>query len=381
MLRPLCCCALLAALSGGDVELLDGGSIEGGEFAIEDSVLVVDGTRYDLADVHGFQPAAEPVPPEEWPQRAGDRSLRLVDGSYLPLRALVAAEADDEVRARTPFFVVDLPLVAVAAWGRDDWLAGEGDREGDVVLLESGELTGTVVGIAGGELRIDTALADDPLSLEIADVLGLRLDLPGREPRGLHLASHLAAGRPPALFTPAWPPALAAVADRPLEIDRLPRLEVRGGRRVALRGLEPAEVEEEGAFGKVWPHRWGENLDGTPLLLRGRRLADALVVHSRARIGWDLDREYSRFHARIGIADLVGTEGDCDVRLLGDGTVLWEARGVRGGGEVHDVAIEVDAVERLTLVVDYGRRYDIGDHLVLVEPWLLRKAEGDRAGE
>jgi hypothetical protein len=149
------------------------------------------------------------------------------------------------------------------------------------------------------------------------------------------------------------------------------RLRIAGGRRVYLSDLEPVKREETGAFGVVWPFQRGKNLDGSPLRLGGVRYEHGIAVHSQARLGWALDGAYTQFRATIGIADIVADQGDCAASLLVDDKVVWSRSSVRGGEKPQVVDLDLTNAQRLELRVDYGARYDIADHLVLADAFLI----------
>jgi hypothetical protein len=58
--------------------------------------------------------------------------------------------------------------------------------------------------------------------------------------------------------------------------------------------------------------------------------------------------------------------------ISGEGRELWRRTGIRGGQPAVAVAVDVVGVKNLIVTVDYGARYDIGDHLVLADAALIR---------
>jgi hypothetical protein len=265
-----------------------------------------------------------------------------------------------------------LPLSVIRGWGPAYWLDASQEGDDDRVQLDSGTFDGRVLGIEQGALRFETTLSDEPLLLPLAEIRALRLALPLIKPKGVVFAASLASGRPPLLVALGKDgPVLAAEEMVALQPEQLPRLHMRGGRRHYLSDLVPSEVLEEGAFGVVWPHSIDVGLDGEAISLGGRRFDRGLVLHSKARLSWQLDGGYERFQAVIGIADTVGGEGDCTVRILLDGEERWARTSVRGGQAPERVVIDCSDAKVLTVEVGLGARYDIGDHLVLGDAWLL----------
>jgi hypothetical protein len=118
---------------------------------------------------------------------------------------------------------------------------------------------------------------------------------------------------------------------------------------------------------------------GCPLRVGGRTWAHGFGVHSRTTITIPLGKAWRRFEAAIGIddetlADAGGPPGDVDARVLGDGKVLWEGKGIRGKEKARSVGpVDVSNVESLVLEVDFGAGMQAQDHADWLDPLLLRK--------
>jgi len=253
-----------------------------------------------------------------------------------------------------------------------------GDERSDRVVLDGGPVTGRIDGIVGGKLQIRSDLSPDKaLEFPLAQVRAVRLAVAEVAGDGVHLAVTLNADRPVLRLRPGATPTLLAaptVVLAPWDDGALmaARFRVEGGRRTYLSDLAPTEVHDEGAFGVVWPWQRDLNLDGTPLRLGGTRVAKGLVVHSKASLTWTLDGRFARLRALAGIADVVGSEGDCAVTITGDGKVLWTQASVKGGEKPSALDLDVSGVKRLELRVELGARYDIGDHFALADAWLVQ---------
>lgn len=322
----------------------------------------VAGKALPLADcdriviVAGVQPVAAPR-----------RSLWLIDGGRLPVTALADGGAD-AVLVSGPLGELTVPLASVRGWGERELAPADRDQ----VVVASGLLAGDVQGIVDGKLVFAAEGDPQPLILALSDVLGLRLRGTDRAGKGLALAALVDPARPLLLVARAGSLRLAVAPDVALHVPTGVVLRVEGGRRVYLSALEPANAVEEGAFGVVWKHHRDSNLDGDPIELDGQRYARGISVHSRAVLTWDLAATYLRLRAQIGISDEVGAEGDCEVTITGDGETLWtQALSGRDAGSALDVAVE--GVRRLEVRVEYGKRYDIGDRVVLADAQLVRK--------
>lgn len=371
--RALLVCALVGAAAAGEAPqavpagvaatLFDGTVLRGARAEIAEGRLRLDGRQVDLADCDRIELGGGEAPPA-----SGNRSLWLADGGWMPTSQPAAATQDDAVAVASPFGPLVLPLGALRGWSDGPLPTGSGD----VAVLAGGQLPGRVQGITGGKLQLQSDLAPQG-GIPLADVKALRLDLPADKPKGLQLVALLDPDRPPLRFLPQLPLRLAVAPDVALALPAGGlHLRVEGGRRVYLGDLTPAKVEEAGAFDVTWPHRVDRNLDGGPIRVAGRRYARGIVVHSKARVAWKLDGGYERLHAVIGIEDLVANVGDCAVTVAGDGKTLWQRDSLRGRDGGVDLDLPLAGVKELAVVVDFGARYDIGDHVALADAYLVK---------
>jgi hypothetical protein len=127
--------------------------------------------------------------------------------------------------------------------------------------------------------------------------------------------------------------------------------------------------------------RVGRRPRGCPLRLDGTTYVHGFAVHSGSTITLPLDGLFARFDALVGIDDEaeelgrgnVAVPGDVDVRVLGDGKVLWEAKGVAGLESARKVGpIDVRGVKSLVLAVDYGGHDTVLDRTTWADPVLTR---------
>jgi hypothetical protein len=298
---------------------------------------------------------------------AAPRGLWLTDGSWLPAVEIRAA-ADDAVIAVGPLGELTLSLSIIRAWGEQELPESANDQ----VVVASGRLEGRVLGITGGKVMMQSELDPEPLALALADVQAFRLAGPRAAIRGIYLSAQLADQRPAAALLPGEFMRLAAAPAVAVTVPSGLPLRVEGGRRVYLSALAPASVNESGAFGVVWPHTRDANLDGTALSLGGARYARGLVVHSQAKLTWQLDGAFERLRATIGISDLVGVEGDCAATISADGKSLWHSDSVKGRDKPFPIDLDLAGVQVLELSVEFGERYDIGDHFALADAYLVQ---------
>ncbi len=302
----------------------------------------------------------------------------LTDGSWVPATTLSAAPdapaGGGMIRALTAFGTHDLSLASIAGWGVTEVVPAGGDL--DRVVVASGPVDGRIQGLANGKLLIATSLDPEPLALDIPDILGLRLaQVPKPAPAaGTTLLATTDPLRPPTRLRLHGDQLELVASGQPASgpLLRTLRLVVDGKRRLWLSDLTPVSIDEQGAFGVVWPWTRDTDLAGGPLLLGGVRYAKGLTVHSAATLTWELAGTCSRLRAMIGISDAVTPEGDCPVTLRGDGKVLWQRPRMRGSEPPMPLDLEVRGVKRLELDIGLGERFDIGDHVVLADAYLVR---------
>jgi hypothetical protein len=307
--------------------------------------------------------------------------LWLADGSWLPVSTLGPAASDDAIQVTSQLGALTLPLASLRGWSAGPELPGARDgTDTDVVQLDSGVVNGRVDGLRAGKLVLRSDLdPNKPLELAIEQIRALRLNVPLRPAKGMRLSVSLsdahAALRVVVGASGSYEQALCLAAAPQLAVGKalLPaRLRLEGGRRVYLSETTPDQVVEEGAFGVVWPWSRDRNLDGSPLKLGGVRYDRGIVVHSKALLVWNLNGGYTRLHALVGIADIVADQGDCAASLVADGKELWHRDSVKGGDKPIVLDLDLTGVRRLELHVDYGARYDIGDHLALADSYLVK---------
>ena len=365
----------VSPLRAASVAALDGRILTGESltFDVKATSLTVGGVTVALTDCDWVEPGngSGIILPGTEGKRLG---LWLVDGSWLPATTIAIGAKDHELTVNGPLGSFTLPLTAVRGWGTGVVMPGAEIKE-DQVLLDSGLLTGQVEGLVAGKLILRSALDPEPLQLALDQVRGLRLAIAVRPGKGVRLMTALDDLHPPLRVVPtangfalgAFPQIMWGKS-----LDSA-RLRMEGGRRIYLSEIDPAKVEETGAFGVVWPFQRDRNLDSSPLRLGGIRYERGLAVHSQAHLSWKLDGQYTRLRALSGIADMVGDQGDCAVSISIDGKVAWNRDSVRGGEKPQSIDLDLTAAKQLELRVEYGARYDIADHFVLADAYVIKK--------
>lgn len=156
------------------------------------------------------------------------------------------------------------------------------------------------------------------------------------------------------------------------------KVEFRNGKVTFLSDLEPVSVEEVPYFGRLFPYRRDQALDGGPLKLKGKPYAKGLAVHSRSVLIYGIDGQYASFKALVGFDESAAGRGRVVVRVLGDGRELLAEPDLRSSGEPLSVDVPIAGVKELALVVDFGEAEDTGDRVIWAEPRAFR---ADKKGE
>lgn len=351
---------------------LDGQTHRASELRVSVEKITLGDTELLLADVDSIRLAGESAP-----LRVPSTGVLLQDGSWLPANEISIAAVEDALQVESPFGSFVIPLEYVAAWGERAALPTI-DALDVLVLANGNQPFGEIAGANDGSILMQTELMDEPLPMPMESIVAARLRPAPIVIDGLYLELRTDAYAPPLRIWPGERPRLA-IAQRESkkqflfqDWSKCAKMRVIGGRRVFLSDLKPSVVEEKGLFGKVWKYALNSNIDGSPLMLGGQRFDQAVVMHSYSLLKWKLDKKYTRFHSIVAISDALGNEGNCIVRIFIDGKIQWEDLNVRGGKAVQRVDLDVSAADELSIEVDYGERYDIGDHCAFGAAYFIK---------
>lgn len=147
-------------------------------------------------------------------------------------------------------------------------------------------------------------------------------------------------------------------------------LAVASDRLVRLGALTP-EVEQTPAFDRVWPWTVDRSIVGPGFVLGGKQYARGIGMVPRTRLTYSLDGKYDAFEAVVGIDDRAGQAGSAVCRIFVDGRPAFEAVLAPGVGQA--VSLELKRCAKLTLEVDFGRNYDLGDHCVFADARVIQR--------
>ena len=295
----------------------------------------------------------------------------LQDGSWLPVDHIEGGE-EDSLKVSGPFGELQLPLEIVAAWGDYEKLS-ESESVDALLLTTNNKPFGEVMGLSEGAVLLQTELSDEPISVPLEKISAARLRQQSYTLPKQYANVYTHPAKPPLRVKLGEKPSLLIAEDIALSAwDVCSKVQIMNKRISMLDAITPSKVNEKGLFDKVWHYALNANIDGSPVFLNGERYQHAVVLHSYAQLIWPLNKKYQRFRCHLGISDQLGREGNCVVRIFGDSKLLWSTQALRGGHKAHELDLDVSACESLIVEVDYGERYDIGDHVVLGGAYLLR---------
>jgi hypothetical protein len=115
---------------------------------------------------------------------------------------------------------------------------------------------------------------------------------------------------------------------------------------------------------------WLSRSDAEGRLARAR-FEKGLSLHSRCEVVYRLPTTFRQFVAEAGIDPRVRDGGNVKLIVVGDEKRLFESDLVRGE-PAKSLRIDLAGVNRLTILVDFGRDLDVGDFVNLGDARLLK---------
>lgn len=111
--------------------------------------------------------------------------------------------------------------------------------------------------------------------------------------------------------------------------------------------------------------------DAPALRLGGEEYRKGLALHSRTLVVYRLPDRFTRFKAVAGIDERVHPRGSVHLVIRGDDRVLFEGD-VTGADPPRNLDLDVTGVRRLSVLVDFARELNVGDHLLLCEARVIK---------
>ncbi len=143
--------------------------------------------------------------------------------------------------------------------------------------------------------------------------------------------------------------------------------------RLVLLGDIERVVEQTAAFDTVWPIADNAAPEGGPIMMRGRSFDRGIVAVPRTRLRYDVAGRFDVFEATIGLADGFGPQAHAVVRILADDKVVFENTELTGASAPKQLSVEIHKAKRLTIEVDFGDHFDLGDRVAIIAPRLLSR--------
>ena len=256
-------------------------------------------------------------------------------------------------------------------------------RRGDVLLLSNGDqLEGTVSSLSAQNAVIDmkdkkgvsvkrekiavlvfgSEFARKPQTkgqfARVVLVNGCRLSIAAASVEEKGLACKTVAGDP--VFIP---------------LDQLVALDMHGGRSVYLSDLKPKQYEHTPYLGVSWPYRFDASVLGRDMYLNGGMFDKGIGMHSESRLIFELAGKYLWFESLVGLDSRSGREGSVQIQVLVDGKKVNadSAKELSGSDAPRSVRVNLSGAKELTLVVLFGNRGDVQDHVNWADARLLKR--------
>ena len=379
------------------VELTDGKTIEGRRIELGRGVVVLDGrsvptqriVRWDRFVGNGGPGPRRPATGELVLLVGGDRLNCTVQS--IDLEHLVARW---DGLARPSVFRIPLERVRAVVFGsgvpgrlRRSLESDRTGRSGDELWLRGGDrLVGELKSLGAEAVVLATEAGNRRVARKSVAVLLVNPELQvSARRRTRHVRVAFADG---SRLTSDWPtpggdgliglvlPGIRSSTAESARV-RVPSAAIRsvqyfGVRMFRLTRRKPTRVVHTPFLGAVRTPVVDGSIGGGPLEVGGRWSANGLGMTSRTRMTWDLDGRHRFFCATAAIDDTAAGGGDVVFGVLLDGRSVWSSGAVRGGERPRAVGpLDLGGARTLTLVVDYGRRADVGDHAVWLDPRLV----------
>ena len=148
-------------------------------------------------------------------------------------------------------------------------------------------------------------------------------------------------------------------------------VEHRGGNTRFLSRMDPVHVTGGAVVALALSWQRDRNAMGRPLRLRGAIRETGLGMHAPAELVFEVPEGMQRFLAVVGLDEEFGRGGDCVVVVQVDDREALRRR-IRGTDEALPVDIRTGGGRRLTLRVEPGESYDLGDHVNWYDARLVR---------
>ena len=155
-------------------------------------------------------------------------------------------------------------------------------------------------------------------------------------------------------------------------VERLHRLEVSSDKLVWLTDLTP-KVEQTPAFDRTWPWHNNRSVAGPGFRLAGETYERGIGMVPRTRLTYALDGRFDVFEAVIGVDDRGGPAAHAVFRVHVDGEQKFESEPMVRGQKPTPVRVALAGAKTLTIEVDFGKNYDLGDFCAFVDARVVQQ--------
>lgn len=264
---------------------------------------------------------------------------------------------------------------------RDAWIAAatETEHDADRLLLANGDvLRGRLLAIEDGMITFDAGSGPLPAidAQRVAAVAFNPAVLRTAEPAGLYAWVGFTDGTrllaTSVVLDEQHVQVQAAGHTFQTHPGRLCWLQPLGGRVVYLSDLEPVGYRHIPFLSLTWPYRRDANVLGRPLRVNGQWYAKGIGMHSRSRLTYVLDGNYTEFATEVALDEAAGPEGSAVCYVFVGRELKYRSPELLPGAPPVAVRVDVADAQSLTLVVDFAARGDAQDHVDWLNARLIR---------
>ena len=148
--------------------------------------------------------------------------------------------------------------------------------------------------------------------------------------------------------------------------DQVYAINIASDRLQFLSDLKPLEVREDSDFVVSRPFKKDASVTGGKMSILG---VDGDTVSIDRGLGVQATSEltfsnggFDRLRGTVGIDLETKGRGDCEAIVRGDGIDLWRQR-IQGGKNAVVLDVDISGINKVTLIVNPGREFDLADHL------------------
>lgn len=255
-------------------------------------------------------------------------------------------------------------------------------RATDQIILENGDsLEGILSGLTDRSIVLE---ADNkPMTLERSKVAVVLLSgefAMNLQPKGVSALATLANGTRLSLTQAECQNGNAIVAKTAfgatvgITQESLLSLDLYSASAVYLSDLKPEIYKHKPYLNLSWPLGMDSTTSGHSLKLGKSTYSKGLGMHSACEVTWAVPPGAKRFEAVVGLDAVFGQKGSARIGVLLDGKKVdpgWKKELTARTAPVA-VKVPLSKATRLTLIVDYGLRGDIADHVNWVDARLVK---------